>query len=586
MKWYNTIFILSMAFIAFVSCSKNEMLDRMNKIQRVGDYNPTLALRMLDSLEIGENFETDYVKYKYELLKIRLNDKAKHIPISDIAIKKIMAYFKIHGNFLEKQETFYYAGSVYRDLRDTPRAMEFFFKSIDYATEGQHCDSIMLRNTYSNLNDLLYRVQNYNNAVAMAKKELEISIALKKDVILPYMHLGSAYLASRQWENAKSSFDKAFNFIVHSKDSVSNLEYLIYLLCHYSELSDKTRAKECFKRITEKRLKHYAPFTNLSFAQYYKLQGNRDSAIFYCKNILKDGTSIYNMYDASKLLYGIYKKEGDISNAEKVASIYMQLSDSLDFGKRQELSATVNNEYKYHLDQKKEEKLQEEKETYRNTLTILIVITIVLSSMAFIIYTRKKNNHLQKILALSKELKRISYEEKEMQEEIKFKENELDKSRITIQKYSNELDITNKKLQSLNKDISNYEVTLKEKEQQLSERINQNKTFIRLLHQSDLEEKSKDVIDVIRQSSTGKKNMQKADWKQLYNAVDELYPLFKDRLLNKLKTFTEQQIQVCYLMKIGLSQNQIQNMTNLSRVTIWRWIKKYDWVLTSDDSKN
>lgn len=24
-------------------------------------------------------------------------------------------------------------------------------------------------------------------------------------------------------------------------------------------------------------------------------------------------------------------------------------------------------------------------------------------------------------------------------------------------------------------------------------------------------------------------------------------------------------------------------MTNLSRVTIWRWAKKYDWVLTADD---
>ena len=28
---------------------------------------------------------------------------------------------------------------------------------------------------------------------------------------------------------------------------------------------------------------------------------------------------------------------------------------------------------------------------------------------------------------------------------------------------------------------------------------------------------------------------------------------------------------------------QIQNMTNLSRVTVWRWVKKYDWVLTPDN---
>ena len=77
--------------------------------------------------------------------------------------------------------------------------------------------------------------------------------------------------------------------------------------------------------------------------------------------------------------------------------------------------------------------------------------------------------------------------------------------------------------------------------------------------------------------------MESADWKQLFNAVDELHPTFKDRLLKELGNFTEDQKRVCHLMRIGLSKPQIQNMTNLARVTIWRWAKKYDWVITSED---
>ena len=65
------------------------------------------------------------------------------------------------------------------------------------------------------------------------------------------------------------------------------------------------------------------------------------------------------MYDAAKLLYRICKKTGNREDAGKYADIYMQLSDSLDFGKRQELAATVNNEYQYHLDQKKEQTLKD-----------------------------------------------------------------------------------------------------------------------------------------------------------------------------------------------------------------------------------
>ena len=116
-----------------------------------------------------------------------------------------------------------------------------------------------------------------------------------------------------------------------------------------------------------------------------------------------------------------------------------------------------------------------------------------------------------------------------------------------------------------------------------TEKEEQNKAFIKLLHQSDLEGTAEEVIEAVRQASMGKRNMTAAEWKQLYCAVDELYPSFKDRLAKELGTFTEQQQQVCYLMRIGLTNSQIQNMTNLSRPTVWRWVKKYDWVLGLED---
>lgn len=95
-----------------------------------------------------------------------------------------------------------------------------------------------------------------------------------------------------------------------------------------------------------------------------------------------------------------------------------------------------------------------------------------------------------------------------------------------------------------------------------------------------MEENAQDVISDIRKSAIGRKNMTILDWKRLYHAVDELYPHFKSELLNELGHFTEQQMQVCYLIRIGLSNPQIQNITNLSRATVWRWVKKYEWILS------
>ena len=218
-------------------------------------------------------------------------------------------------------------------------------------------------------------------------------------------------------------------------------------------------------------------------------------------------------------------------------------------------------------------------------LIIVSLATLMLASVAYILYIRRRNKHLQEVLHLSTKLRQVSDDEKQLRKDIEQKEKDLETSRTSLEQTSSELDKVKSELQRVSAELLESEESLKEKEQQLSEKMDQNKTFIKLLHQSELENNAEDVIEAIRQSSTGKKSMTSADWKQLYQAVDELYPLFRDRLLNELGDFTEQQIQVCYLMRIGLSKPQIQNITNLSRVTVWRWSKKYDWVLTSDDER-
>ncbi len=563
------------------SCSEEEYsLEELERIKMIGDDNPKKALAMLDSMKIGIRVEGEYVRNKYDLLQIRLNDKADNMPNSDIMIKNLIGYFDDNGSMLDKQEVYYYAGSVYRDLQDTPHSLEFFLKSIEYANNRNGCDSIMLRNAYSNLNDLYYKVQNYNDAVKMAQKELEISILLNEDVIVPLLHEGNAYLAQNEPELACKAFDAAYKEIVRLKENSRQKQHIIHLLCYFSILKETKKARKCFSLIEQEPT---SGFSCMAFAQYYQLIGKNDSTIVYCKRILDEGSDIYNMYDAAKLSFYIYKRAEKIKEANQYAGIYMQLSDSLDFGKRQELAATVNNEFQYHLDQKKEQTLKDENEKYKNTLTIVVLITILLASIGYILYVRKRNKQLQQVVELSAELKRVSEDEQQLRKDIEQKEKELERSKNSLEKSSDELGNVKRELQRVNTELSDYDEALKAKEQQLSEKMEQNKTFIKLLHQSELEGKAEEVIYAIRQSTKGMKNMKSSDWKQLYQAVDELYPLFKDRLLKELGNFTEQQMQVCYLMRIGLSKPQIQSMTELSRVTIWRWVKKYDWILTPDE---
>ena len=529
-------YCLYVLLLSLLSCGRSRYIDTLDNIKRVGDSNPDTALLMLDSLVAGVRGESEYVRNKYELLKIRLCDKAYRSATSDVAIRNLMGYFGDKGSSLEKQEVYYYAGSVYRDLCDTPRALEYFLKSLDYAQSGMVYDTVMLRNTYSNLNDLYYNVQDYGNAALMARKELEVCRLLGSGRLIPYLHLCSSYIGLDSLSLASAATDSAFNIFRASSVHERNNDDLVYVLYYYSMINNKRMASLCHTMIMKDSSICSGFLPSLFFAYYYDCVEKKDSAIAYCEKALELSKSLEERYDATKLLFALNKSNGDDKTACRLAYSYMQLSDSLDFGKRQEKAAQINNQHKYYIDKNRERMLNEQKEKYRRTLYLVSFIAIMLLCLGYVIHITRRNRQLNKILSLNVEIERVSLQEKNLRDELARKESEL------------------------------------------NEKMAQNKTLVRLLHQSELTDKAEEVIESIRQVSNGEKTMSQSDWDQLFTAVNALYPDFKEQMVNKCDALTEQQIQFCYLLRIGLSNVQIKNITNLSRVTVWRWMKKFEWV--------
>ena len=529
-------YCLYVLLVSLLSCGRSRYIDTLDNIKRVGDSNPDTALLMLDSLAEGVRGESEYVRNKYELLKIRLCDKAYRSATSDVAIRNLMGYFGDKGSSLEKQEVFYYAGSVYRDLCDTPRALEYFLNSLDYAQSGMVYDTVMLRNTYSNLNDLYYNVQDYGNAALMARKELEVCRLLGSGRLIPYLHICSSYIGLDSLSLASAATDSAFNIFRASSVHERNNDDLVYVLYYYSMINNKRMASLCHTMIMKDSSICSGFLPSLFFAYYYDCVEKKDSAIAYCEKALELSKSLEERYDATKLLFALNKSNGDDKTACRLAYSYMQLSDSLDFGKRQEKAAQINNQHKYYIDKNRERMLNEQKEKYRRTLYLVSFIAIMLLCLGYVIHITRRNRQLNKILSLNVEIERVSLQEKNLRDELARKESEL------------------------------------------YEKMAQNKTLVRLLHQSELTDKAEEVIESIRQVSNGEKTMSQSDWDQLFTAVNALYPDFKEQMVNKCDALTEQHIQFCYLLRIGLSNVQIKNITNLSRVTVWRWMKKFEWV--------
>lgn len=536
---FRVAYLFVFFFLILASCSKDPLLDRMKTIQDIGDSNPQQALLMLDSIDIQVRSQSEYVKNKYDLLKIRLNDKACNMPSSDIVIKNLVKYFEAKGTPLEKQEVNYYAGSVYRDLSDTPRALEYFFKSLEYADENSSPDSIMICNTYSNLADLYHRVQDYKNSEKMGRKEWEYSDKLKLDPVLSYMHVAGALLHLGKKKEATELYDSTFYYILSSPKIESYKADLYFLFGDYAVLNNIRMATRCDSLLRKLKHSNLTSSNCLSYADYYILSNKPDSAIKYCNMIMKskEDSTGFCKYDASRKLYEIYRHLGNKDSAVHYAGIYIDIGNKMDLGKRQLLAATVNNAHQYHLDKNKEEKLNAENLFYQHLLLIVCVVIVVLLIVAIAVFVHIKRKQIRRVLSLSHEIQLLTDKEQRLREDIACKE------------------------------------------QELSAQIEQNKSIIQQLHQSDFEDSAEDILNTIRQCAVGKRSMTNDIWKRLYKTVDKLYPGFNELLLTELGTFTEQQKQVCYLMRIGLSKPDIQNVTNLSRVTVWRWTKKFEWAL-------
>ena len=562
--------MLSIMSLILFSCNGSEVVDRMNGIKAIGNKDPKLATKMLDSVYTDIVDASEYTKMKYELLRVRLNDKNDVIPTSNRMVEVLKDYFNSNGTSREKQEAYFYAGSVYRDLDDTPRAIENFYNSIEAIKESDECDTVLLRNAYSNLFCLFTNVQDDSTALEMADKEYSLSRKINDITIHSIMHWAESLVDDGQEERGEKYLDEAFDSIRLEKYADED-NYIYILLSYYSNMKLKDKANECYALIRRRGLKRNDAFVTYIFGSYYEQQNLPDSAIACYLRIFNEGDNEYAMYDASKKLFHLYSQRGNLAAANRYGAEFIRLSKELDLSKNQKLAATVNNKYKYNLDRKYVQDVEQGRTVYMRA-TVVVSFSLVLLALLFVIfYILKRNKTLRQQIAVDRELGEAKEQYKKALE--KLAENTQQLSTVKA-----ELAASTEQLRHSNADIDRYTADLQKAKNELAEKQRQSQTLMQMLHRTEFSVQAEDVVISVKEAARGKRTLEGDDWQRLYSAVDSLYPGFRDILTERLGTFSEQQMQVCYLMRIGLNNPQIKNVSAIPRTTIWRWTKAYGWI--------
>ena len=568
------LLICLLLLASFVTCTdygSDREISRMDVIKQLGNSHPQLALASYDSLKDEFTKGSTYVRNKYTLLGIRLRDKAELPHTSDSCIRRLVPYFEKKGTIREMQEAYYYAGSVYRDLQDTPRSLEYFLKSAACTEKGE-TDSVMLRNCYSQLCAMYTKVQDYGNALQMAKAEYEVARSIGTLDGITMIQLGNAYMRTDSFPQAT----EVMRMMLTENDTTNLTPDILCDLLYYFSLTDDTaNARFCYTRFVDMPERHpIKAQQHISLGKYFLLLGLTDSSAQHYQLALEQGDSICK-YDACRKLFHLYEDCGEKEEVYKYASEFLRISTCLDLGMRQEQAATINNQYQYYKDKQEEDSIKAEKEIMELYLWMTLLITLTLISVICTVYTFRKYQRQRLLHEISMTLDGDTGSDNGNEQEthvlMRIKKG-MDSARIKQEEMAKKLEKAEGNIKEQEQSIERAKRDAEEKLQEAHRQMERGVNLFKMAHLTELSKNDNDIVESIRKASRMEQELTSKQWSELISFINDRYPTFSQKIVTIHGPISEKQMHICYLLKMGFTNTEICNiMKDCSRSTIWRW---------------
>lgn len=467
------------------------------------NVQPDSAQTLLRVWEDSMANQPEDIQMYYQLLCIKANDKNYIAHTSDSLILPIVTYYTKQRNKTHLPEALYYAGRVYSDLNDAPRALEYYQQAIDVMKHEKLIDYNLSSRIYSQMGTLFVYQELYNEAPEMFRKAYWYDSLLKDStgLVFDLRDIGGAFALKNQQDSAIYYYNQAGEMALQIQDSTLLSMVFLELAGNYIDWGYYSEGYKKLQIAQQKldTLSISAYYT--AMARYYHFTNQYDSAIYYYKNKLYL-PSLLHKAGAYEGLADIAHRQGDIIKALNYYEQYMLYEDSLQQTVRTEAVDRIHALYNYQQF-KKENVLLKRQAFKQKRLIFLSTVFLIFLLLISIIFWQKQKRKEQTILLQQEKLKRL-------REEIKA---------------------TQVVRETSQKDLQQTEIWKK-------------------LHQPI--EKN----EAIKMTDT--------DWTELTQAIEETYPHFVQRL-NKLCPLSQKELQVCLLIKTNVPLTQIADIVYSSK---------------------
>ena len=562
------IFPLLLIATIFTACTEHGDFERRLAVadSLMTHEKPDSAYRMLCGMDAEAEEVSEPLRMRHLLLRSNAQNKAYVDFTSDSIGCLLVDYYTAHGTPNERMLAHYIKGCAYRDMGDQPASLRCYNDAVAAAdTSRADCNYDQLCIIYGQIADIFNRRAMPDNAL-QAYEYAERYAWIAKDTIKLFTFWGNkanALLNQGKIKEAlriKETAAEGFHAMGYPQKAARTLGACIKWYIKegrfdkaYSAMNEYENHSGYFTSKTHTDVKRTG--YNYTKGLYYLGTGKLDSAEYFFRKLLHDGTTINDKYLAAWGITQLYYNKEQMDSVGKYALQTFLHSDTL---YNIEVAENLQNaQAMYNYDRHQEKALRKEMEAKEARirfyqLTLGVVLLAIFSVLLYRKYLRHKMRQL-----------------------VRRTQNELTAHANTINQLKEQIQEKTTLIQSLNKQLDQNALDIKENENLkqtitiLEEKIKKDQDNInRLTSRGNLHSLvNKPLIArFIRMAQQRSGRPDKETWDEICKEVEAHYPNIIS--LKQNKQINKSEYRLCILIKLGLKIPEIIYLENSSNANI------------------
>ena len=374
-----------------------------------------LAILLFVACDNGE-------RQRLQLAELERQNRADSLMLNDSLARDLADWFDRHGTRNEQMRAYYILGRTYADCGETPAALEAFHDAADCAdTTVQDCDYHTLCLVHCQMAEIFHR--HYQPLTAIAELSEAQRMAYKdKDTLMAiecYFDQSNEYERLGMADSAFAIATEAARFFTfigqYDRAAAAKNATILLLLDEHRTDEAKTAIDAFLASAYTDSLGNVGRGREIFYYKrglYYLQVGKTDSAEYFFRKELRDGSDVNNQIAGRKGLQLLYMKLAKADSVAKYASEGYNMSDSVymisESQNVQSLQAMFDYTHKQLLVEQKTSELR------RTRFYMAVAVISLLIVLYIVVYIAKRRGRLYAVATANYEskIKELSLEDR------------------------------------------------------------------------------------------------------------------------------------------------------------------------------